>query len=110
MIAYSDKGSPTLGRTDMLGMPTQASYLQTSQATALRMLYPQLAYAGYPGNLAALALASHGQYPYDYAQTLASQVNFAMDAGIANRKSMALSPSSSLSDGKDDRYMNKDGT
>ncbi|WAQ97130.1 UNC4-like protein [Mya arenaria] len=109
MIAYSDKGSSSLGHSELFRMSGQSGYLAGPQASALRMLYPQLAYAGYPGNLAALALASHGQYPYEYAQTLASQMNFAMDtAGLAARKSMTLSPNSSISDGKDDRYLNKD--
>ncbi|KAH3864111.1 hypothetical protein DPMN_027125 [Dreissena polymorpha] len=89
-------------------MHTQNSYFASSQASALRMLYPQLAYSGYPGNLAALALATHGQYPYDYAQTLATQMNFAMEAGLTSRKSLTLSPNSSISDGKEDRYMSKD--
>lgn len=105
MIAYSDKPSSVLGHTNM---HTQTSYLASSQANAFRMLYPQLAYANYPGNLAALALATQGQYSYDYAQTLASHMNFAMENGLASRKSMTLSPNSSISDGKDDRYMNKD--
>lgn len=105
MIACSDKPSSVLGHTNM---HTQTSYLASSQANAFRMLYPQLAYANYPGNLAALALATQGQYSYDYAQTLASHMNFAMESGLASRKSMTLSPNSSISDGKDDRYMNKD--
>ncbi|KAL4239290.1 hypothetical protein ACF0H5_000107 [Mactra antiquata] len=85
-------------------MHTQAGYLASTQANAFRMLYPQLAYANYPGNLTALALATHGQYSYEYAQSLASQVNFAVDSGLSSRKSMNLSPNSSISDGKDDGY------
>lgn len=100
MIAVS-----LLGRTNM---HTQAGYLANSQANAFRMLYPQLAYANYPGNLAALALATQGQYPYEYAHTLVNHMNFAMETGLSTRKSMTLSPNSSLSDGKDDRYIKND--
>ena len=98
------------GPTQLTNMHTQAGYLASSQATALRMLYPQLAYANYPGNLTALALASQGQYPYEYAaHTLANHMNLAMDAGLNARKSMNLSPNSSISDGKDDRYKHDAG-
>lgn len=100
MLAYSDKLS-NFGHTNM---HAQTGYLASSQANAFRMLYPQLAYANYQGNLAALALATQGQYSYEYAQSLASQVNFAVDSGLSSRKSMNLSPNSSISDGKDDRY------
>lgn len=108
MLAYSDKPSSVLGRTNLVNMHTQAGYLASSQASALRMLYPQL-YANYEGNLAALALASQGQYPYGYAQTLASQMNFSVDSGLGSLKSMNLSPNSSVIDGKDDRYSKHDG-
>lgn len=110
MLSYSDKTSPSLGHTHLPNMHTPVGYLAPSQANALRMLYPQLAYANYPGNLAALALASQGQYQYEYAQSLANHMNFQMDSqGLSSRKSINLSPNSSFSDDKEDRYMKHDG-
>lgn len=108
MIAYSDKPTPVLGRNNLVNMHTQAGYLANSQASALRMLYPQL-YASYEGNLAALALASQGQYPYGYPQTLAGQMNYAVENGIGSLKSMNLSPSSPVLDGKEERYSKHEG-
>lgn len=108
MIAYSDKPTPVLGRNNIVNMHSQAGYLASSQASALRMLYPQL-YASYEGNLAALALASQAQYPYGYAQSLATQMNFSLDNGLGSLKSMNLSPNSTVMEGKDERFSKADG-
>ena len=105
MITFSDN-SMISGLTNM---HAPAGYLASSQANALRMLYQLPGYGHYPGNLAALALATQGHYSYDYAQSLvANQVNFSMD-GLSARKNLALSPNSSISDGKDDSYMKNEG-
>jgi len=109
MIAYSDKPTPVLGRNNLVNMHSQAGYLANSQTSVLRMLYPQL-YASYEGNLAALALASHGQYPYGYAaQSLANHMNFSLDNGLGSLKSINLSPNSSVMDAKEDRYSKTEG-
>ena len=106
MITFSDNSMIT----GLTNMHAPAGYLSTSQANALRMLYQLPGYAHYPGNLAALALATQGHYSYDYAQSLVgNQVNFSVDGGYSSRKNIALSPNSSISDGKDDSYMKNDG-
>ena len=108
MITFSDNTV----RSGLTNMHAPAGYLAQSQANALRMLYQLPGYGqlpGYPGNLAALALATQGHYSYDYAQSLvANQVNYSME-GLSGRKNVALSPNSSISDGKDDSYMKNDG-
>ena len=107
MITYGDNSV----LTGLSNMHAPAGYLSNSQANALRMLYQLPGYGHYPGNLAALALATQGHYSYDYAQSLvANQVNFSMDGGLSVRKNIALSPSSSISDGKDDSFLKNDGT
>ena len=106
MITYGDNSV----LTGLTNMHASAGYLSNSQANALRMLYQLPGYGHYPGNLAALALATQGHYSYDYAQSLvANQVNLSMDNGISVRKNIALSPNSSISDGKDDSYLKNDG-
>lgn len=106
MITYSDNSLIT----GLANMHAPAGYLSSSQANALRMLYQLPGYGPYPGNLAALALATQGPYSYDYTQSLvANQANFSMDGGLSARKNIALSPNSSVSDGKDNSFLNNDG-